>query len=158
MTRAELEHIQTVCHEWLRQPGVGQDSRRRISSSALSRPVELKITGLLTFDDVLITSAVDTETGSCYTKLIARPGEAGEFFDTPFEAIAADTDAPVKEPARVLTATRERYQEAMARLRDSSPGDVTDLANQIEIDSWSGLIPRSERDADDVDPKFLLYT
>jgi len=158
MTRAELEHIQTVCHEWLRQPGVGQDSRRTISSSALSRPVELKITGLLTFDDVLITSVVDAATGSCYTKLIARPGEAGEFFDTPFESIAPDTDAPVKGPAKVLTATRERYQEAMARLRDSSAGDVTDLANQIEVDSWSEIIPRSEPNADDVDPKFLLYT
>jgi hypothetical protein len=157
MTRAELEHIQTVCHEWLRQPGVGQDSRRTISSSALSRPVELKITGLLTFDDVLITSAVDAETGSCYTKLIARPGEAGEFFDTPFESIAPATDAPVKE-AKVLTATRERYQEAMARLRDSSRSDIRDVANQIETDWWSGIIPRSERDAGDVDPKFLLYT
>ena len=80
MTKAELEHIQTVCHEWLRQPGVSQNSRRTISSSSgLSRAVELKITGLLTFDDVLITSVIDAETGTCYTKLIGRPGEAGEF-------------------------------------------------------------------------------
>jgi hypothetical protein len=158
MTRAELEHIQTVCHEWLRQPGVRQDSRRTISSSALSRPVELKITGLLTFDNVLITSAMDAETGSCYTKLIARPGETGEFFDTPFESIAPDTDAPVKEPAKVLTATRERYQNAMARLRDSSRSDVTDVANQIATDSWSWIIPRSERNASDAGAKFLLYT
>src|SRR6185437_6147309 len=146
MTRAELEYIQTACHEWLRQPGVGQDSRRTISSSALSRPVQLQITGLLTFDDVLITSVVDAETGICYTKLIARPGEAGEFFDTPFESIPPDTDAAVKEPAKVLTATRKRYQEAMARLRDSARSDVTDAPNQIVTDSWFELIPRSERD------------
>jgi hypothetical protein len=153
MTRAELEHIQTVCHEWLRQPGVAQDSRRTISSSALSRPVELKITGLLTFDDVLITSVMDAETGICYTKLIA-----GEFFDTPFESIAPDTDAPVKEPAKVPTATLQRYQDAMARLRDSSRSDVTDVANQIVTDSWSELIPQSERNASDAEAKFLLYT
>ncbi|HKB67221.1 MAG TPA: hypothetical protein VKC61_15305 [Pyrinomonadaceae bacterium] len=157
MTRAELKHIQDVCHEWLRQPGVAQDSRRTISSSALSRPVELKITGLLTFDNVLITSVIDAETGICYTKLIASPGEAGEFFDTPFESIAPDTDAPDKEPAKVLTATRQRYQDAMARLHDSSRSDVTD-ANQIETDSWSWIIPQSERNDGDAGAKFLLYT
>src|SRR6185369_18084133 len=106
MTKAELEHIQSVCHEWLRQPGVSPDSRVTISSSsALTRTVELKITGLLTFDDVLIRSAEDAETGACYTKLIASRGEAGEFFDTPFESIAPETAPPIKEPTRVLNAT-----------------------------------------------------
>jgi hypothetical protein len=160
MTKAELEHIQTVCHEWLRQPGVAQDSRRTISSSALSRLVELKITGLLAFDNVLITSAVDAETGICYTKLIARPGEAGEFFDTPFESIAPDTASLVKEPEKVLTATRARYQDAMARLRDSEPSDVSepDVANQWEIDSLLlGGLSESQRE-NDTAPKFLLYT
>jgi hypothetical protein len=161
MTKAELEYIQTMCHEWLRQPGVSQDSRRTISSSsALSRAVELKITGLLTFDDVLITSVIDAETGTCYTKLIARPGEAGEFIDTPFESIAPETAPLVKEPEKVLTATRERYQDAMARLRDSEPGDVceSDIANQLEMDSLllGGL--SHGRHENDAAPKFLLYT
>jgi hypothetical protein len=160
MTKAELEHIQTVCHEWLRQPGVAQDSRRTISSSALSRPVELKINGLLTFDDVLIKSVIDAETGTCYTKLIARPGEAGEFFDTPFESIARDTAALVKGPEKVLTATRARYQDAMARLRDSERSDVSEpyVANQWEIDSLLlNVLSESQRD-NDTAPKFLLYT
>jgi hypothetical protein len=161
MTKAELEHIQTMCREWLRQPGVSQDSRRTISSSsALSRAVELKITGLLTFDDVLITSVIDAETGTCYTKLIARPGEAGEFFDTPFESIAPDTASLVKEPEKVLTATRERYQDAMARLRDSERSDIceSDIANQLQMD-WllPGRLSQSQQE-NDTAPKFLLYT
>jgi hypothetical protein len=161
MTKTELEHIQTVCHEWLRQPGVSQDSRKTIpSSDALSRAVELKITGLLTFDDVLITSVIDAESGSCYTKLIARPGEAGEFFDTPFESLAPDTVSLVKEPAKVLTATRQRYQEAMARLADSERKEdrEADVANQMEMDSWPlSAFPQSQRE-NDTAPKFLLYT
>lgn len=161
MTQAELEHIQSVCHEWLRQPGVSQDSRKTIpSSDALSRTVELKITGLLTFDDVLITSVIDAETGTCYTKLIARPGEAGEFFDTPFERIAPDTASLVKEPDKVLTATRQRYQDAMARLRDSERSAVSepDFANQLEMDSLLlGGLSQSQRE-NDTAPKFLLYT
>jgi hypothetical protein len=160
MTKAELEYIQNICHEWLRQPGVSQDSRRTISSSsALSRAVELKITGLLTFDDVLITSVIDAETGTCYTKLIARPGEAGEFFDTPFESIAPDTASLVKEPEKVLSATRERYQDAMARLRESERSvSEPDVANKLEVDSWLlGGLSQSQRE-NDTDPKFLLYT
>jgi len=161
MTKAELEHIQSVCHEWLRQPGVSRDSRKTLpSSEALSRAVELKITGLLTFDDVLITSVVDAETGTCYTKLIARPGEAGEFFDTLFERIARDTASLLKEPAKVLTATRERYQDAMARLRDSERSDVSgpEVANQLEMDSLLlGGLSQSQLE-NDTAPKFLLYT
>ena len=161
MTKAELEHIQSVCHEWLRQPGVSQDSRKTIpSSDALSRTVELKITGLLTFDDVLITSVIDAETGTCYTKLIARPGEAGEFFDTPFASIAPDTASLVNEPEKVLTATRQRYQDAMARLRDSERSDVSEpeVANQLQMDSLLlGGLSQSQRE-NDTAPKFLLYT
>jgi len=157
MTRAELEHIQTVCHDWLRQPGVSQSGRKTIpSSNALSRAVELKITGLLTFDDVLITSVIDAETGICYTKLIGRPGEAGEFFDTPFESIAPDTVSIAKEPAKVLTATRQRYQDAMARLAEVSESNVS---KQMELDSWPlGAFSPNEREANDDAAKFLLYT
>jgi len=160
MTKAELEHIQSLCHEWLQQPGVSQDGCKTIPpSNALSRAVELKITALLTFDDVLITSVSDAETGACYTKLIASFGEAGEFFDTPFESLAPDTASLVSEPAKVRTATR-RYQEAMARLRDSERSDVreSDVANQLEMDL---LLPdrlsQSQRETDTA-PKFLLYT
>jgi len=161
MTKAELEHIQSVCHEWLRQPGVSPDSRLTIScSSALSRTVELKITGLLTFDDVLIRSAVDADTGACYAKLIAQPGEAGEFFDTPFEIIAPDRVSRVEEPTRVLTPTRDRYQKAMAHLADLSQKDVSgpDVANQLEMDSLLlGGLSQTQRENDSA-PKFLLYT
>ena len=161
MTKAELEYIQTICHDWLRQPGVSQDSRMTISSSStLSRAAELKITGLLTFDDVLITSVIDAETGTCYTKLIARPGEAGEFFDTPFESIAPATTSLVKEPEKVLTATRQRYQDAMARLRDSERSDVSepDVAYQLEMDLLLlGGLSQSQQE-NDTAPKFLLYT
>ena len=160
MTKAELEHIQSVCHEWLRQPGVSQDSRKTIpSSDVLSRTVELKITGLLTFDDVLITSVIDAESGTCYTKLIATPGEAGEFFDTPFESIAPDTASLLKDPAKVLTATRERYQDAMARLADSKVSEnESDVANQLAMNSsLLGGLSQSQRE-DDTAPKFLLYS
>lgn len=161
MTKAELEHIQTICHEWLRQPGVSEDSRRTISSSsALLRAVELKITCLLTFDDVLVTSVIDAETGTCYTKLIARSGEAGEFVDTPFESIAPYKASLVKEPEKALTATRERYQDAMARLRDSERSNVSepDVAYQLQMDSLLlGGLSQSQRE-DDTAPKFLLYT
>jgi hypothetical protein len=161
MTKAELEYIQSVCHEWLRQPGVSQDSRRTIpSSDALSRTVELKITRLLTFDDVRITSVDDVETGSCYTKLIGSAGEAGEFCDAPFESIAPDTASLVKEPGKVLTATRKRYQDAMARLADSErkEDNEADVANQMEMDSWPlSALPQSQR-ANEADAKFLLFT
>jgi hypothetical protein len=162
MTKAELEHIQAGCHAWLHQPAVSQDGRKTIpSSNALSRAVELKITALLTFDDVLITSVIDDETGTCYTKLIGRPGEAGEFFDTPFENIAPDAVSIAKEPAKVLTATRQRYQDEMARLADSERGDAKEsaVANQMEMDSLPVVaIPRSQREANDDAAKFLLYT
>ena len=158
MTRAELEHIQTVCHDWLRQLGVSQNSRKTISSSnALSRAVELKITAVLSFDDVLITSVSDAETGTCYTKLIASPGETGEFFDTPFESIAPDTVSIAKEPAKVLTATRQRYQDAMARLADSEVSE-SNVSKQPEVDSWLGALSPGERQANDDAVKFLLYT
>ena len=161
MTKAELEHIQSLCHEWLLQPGVSQDGRKTIpSSNALSRAVELKITALLTFDDLLITSVSDAETGACYTKLIASFGEPGEFFDTPFESLAPDTASLVSEPAKVLTATQQRYQEAMARLRDSERSDVreSDVANQLEMDLLlPARLSQSQRETDTA-PKFLLYT
>ena len=54
------------------------------ASDKLRDPVEVEINAILTFDNVLITSAVDSNTGACYTKLIASPGDEGVFFDTPF--------------------------------------------------------------------------
>jgi len=73
MTCEELEYIQTFCHQWLREPGASHASRRTIPAGGpLSHPVELEISGLLTFDNVLIKSAIDLKTGTCYTKLIGR--------------------------------------------------------------------------------------
>jgi hypothetical protein len=33
MTKAELEYIQSVCDEWLRQPGVSMDSERSFETN-----------------------------------------------------------------------------------------------------------------------------
>jgi len=74
MTCEELEYIQTFCHQWLREPGASHASRRTIPAGGpLSHPVELEISGLLTFDNVLIKSAIDLKTGTCYFVVGASP-------------------------------------------------------------------------------------
>lgn len=157
MTQAELEHIQQVCHEWLRQSGSSKGSRLTVpASDELRDPVELEIKSILTFDNVLITSAVDSNTGTCYTKLITSPGEDGVFFDTPFEQIAAAALPREVKPEPALRATQKRYRDALSRLAESqraqadNAGAVTDL-----MPSW---IPRQNLDADDDQPKFFLYS
>jgi len=92
MTKEGLEQIQSVCREWLQRVGTSQQSRLTIpAAAALSRPVELKINAFLTFDNVLIMSADDAETGACYAKVIRQPDGTEEIFDTPLDRVAASS-------------------------------------------------------------------
>jgi hypothetical protein len=62
MNNEELQHIQAFCHKWLREPGASHASRRTIlAGGALSHPIELEISELLTFENVLIRSAIDAK-------------------------------------------------------------------------------------------------
>ena len=158
MTQAELEHIQQVCHEWLRQSGAAKGSRLTVpASDELRDPVELEIKSILTFDNVLITSAVDSNTGACYTKLIASPGEDGVFFDTPLEQIgsaAAGSREAKAEP--VVRATQKRYQDALLRLAESQLAQANSAAAFTDLTpSW---IARENSDGDDERPKFFVYS
>jgi hypothetical protein len=158
MTKAELEHIQQVCREWLRQPGTSQASRLTVpSSEALRDPIELEIKAILTFDNVLITSAVDAKTGVCYTKLIASPGEEGVFFDTPFAQIDLATAVPDDvKPEPVVRATQKRYQDALSRLAESQP-DQADNAKAF-TDLTPSWIAWENLDANDEQPTFFLHS
>jgi len=158
MTQAELEHIQQVCREWLRQSGTSKGSRLTVPAThQLREPLELEIKAILSFDNVLITSVVDVNSGACYTKLIASAGEEGVFFDTPFEQIASAAAAARELKAEpVLRATQKRYQDALSRLAETqlaqaeTAKDFTDLTP-----SW---IARQNLDVDDERPKFFLYS
>ena len=154
MTREDLEHIQSVCREWLRQPGTGKDSRLTIpSGEALSRPVELKIEAFLTFDNVRITSAVDAETGAHYTRRIGEFGQPEIFIDTPFEEIPAPPSEP---PARAaLRVTQKRYQEAMDRIAESERVNEY-VPPSSHPDVW--WLEKESLDSEDLRPKYLLYT
>ncbi len=125
MTNEELEQIQAVCHEWLRQPGTSNGSRMTIPlGDSLSRTIEIEVRSLLTFDNVMITSVVDAETGSCYSKLIALPGEPGEFIDTPLDQITFNSTSPVEEQPSPLRATQKRYKDAMERLAETQQAEA----------------------------------
>lgn len=156
MTKEELEHIQAVCRGWLRQTDTSKDSRLTIpAGGALSRDVEVKITALLTFDNVLIRSAVDTETGACYTKLLGRQGEPGHFIDTPLAMLTSDSTASVAGVPPPLRATQKRYQDAMERLAETEQANAKAIvASSIEPDAW---IEKANSEADR-QPKYLLYT
>jgi hypothetical protein len=154
MTKAELEYIQAACRDWLQQPGPATGRTIIPAAGPLSRPVEVERSGILTFDNVLITSAVDVETGVCYTKLIEQPDGVSEFFDTPFEKIEpGPTPTPDSEPPP-MRATQKRYRDAMQRLAEERPEADRD-AQAIDLTlSW---IEKEKLDSDDR-PKYQLYT
>jgi hypothetical protein len=103
ITEEQFKQIQLLCREWLSDPATNRDSRLTIPAGAvLPQSITIEIKGILTFDDVLITSAVDTKTGVCYTKLIAKSGQTGTFIDSPFEMIVA---GEVPQPDK----TRSQY-------------------------------------------------
>ena len=152
MTRDELEQIQTKCHEWLRQAGTAEGSRMTIpAAGAISNEVHLGVSSILTFDNVLIRSVVDTATGVCYTKLIGPHGEAGEFIDTPFEMITATATPP--EP------------KDQSAARDAVPGKSPERVDEsAEGRDGSGAYARPIPliETHDIDgnprPRYFLYT
>jgi hypothetical protein len=157
MTQEELEQIQTICHEWLRQPGTSNGSCMTIpAGGALLRPVELEVRSLLTFDNVMITSAVDAVTGVCYSKLIARSGEPGEFIDAPLESVTSSAPLPEQERPAALRATQERYQDAMKRSAESRADEISQGdPSATGTNAW--WIEKASPEADE-QPKYLLYT
>lgn len=125
------------------------------AGGALSRTVEIKISALLTFDDVLIMSALDADSGACYTKLIGRQGEPGEIIDTPLDQITFKAASAVQGQSAPLRATQKRYQDAM-ELAATRPGKANEAVppagdtNTLWIEK-----PNSEADQQ---PKYLLYS
>ncbi len=157
MVEDELKQIQHACHEWLRQPGTSHGSRMTIPvCGAISRPIQLEVRALLTFDNVLITSAVDSSTGVCYSKLIGEPLEPGEFVDTPFDQLALQSTPMGEELPTPLRATQERYHDAMKRLSESPPLNAGKVGPvNFEADSW--WIEKGDSQAEP-QPRYLLYT
>jgi hypothetical protein len=155
MTKEELEHIQAVCRRWLWQPDASKDSHLTIPpGGALTRAIEVKISALLTFDNVLIMSADDSETGTCYAKLIRQPDGLEEVFDTALENIAAESVAPHAVDSPPLRATQQRYQEAMESLAQTQQRESEGDASPAELSPW---IEKASFDSDQ-QPKYLLYT
>jgi len=157
VTYEELQHLQAFCHQWLREPGASHASRRTIpAGGALSHPIELEISELLTFDNVLIKSAIDAKTGTCYTKLLGRQGEPGEFFDTPLDRINSNPTPVDPEPPAAMRPTQQRYQTAMKRLSETQPGDADEgVPSTVETNVW--WIEPANLETDQR-PKYLLYT
>src|SRR5258706_4655955 len=157
MTNEELEYIQTFCHQWLREAGASHASRRTIPAGGpLSHAIELEISELLTFDNVLIKSANDAKIGTCYTKLIGRQGEPGEFVDAPLDKTNSKPAPVDPEQPAAMRATQQRYQTAMKRLAEMQPGDADEgLPSSIETNPW-WIEP--EYLESDQQPRYLLYT
>jgi len=98
------------------------DSRLTIPAGvALPHVITIEIKAILTFDNVLITSAVDAETGMCYTKLIGKSGEAGTFIDAPFEMISRESRGPGLQPHE-LTRTSAAKQHSGVNPVATAPG------------------------------------
>ena len=154
MTKEELEYIQAACRDWLQQPGSTMSRTIIPAAGPLSRPVEVERSGILTFDNVLITSAVDVETGVCYTKLIEQPDGVSEFFDTPFEKIEPGPTPTLDSKTSPMRATQKRYHDAMQRLAEQRP-EPDRGAQAIDLSpSW---IEKENLDSDEL-PKYQLYT
>jgi hypothetical protein len=156
VTNEELQHIQAFCHQWLREPAASHASRRTLpAGSALSHPIELQISELLTFDNVLIRSAIDSKTGTCYTKLIGRLGEPGQFVDTALDTINSNPTLVNPEQPAAMRATQQRYQTAMKRLAEKQLGDADEgVPSTFEANAW--WIEPENLESDER-PKYLLY-
>jgi len=153
MTQEELEYIQTVCRAWLKQPDTSQESRLVVpQGDSLSRAVELEVKALLTFDDVLIKSAADAETGANYTRMLSQPNGPDEFFDTPFEMITVPAPPPAPTPLR---ATQKRHQEAMARNTASKNDNSSAVDSLPRFELWCDEGSVAD---DDSLPKYLIYS
>ena len=151
MTKEELEHIQAACRDWLQQPATTSGTIIP-AAGPLARPVEVERKGILTFDNVLITSAIDAESGVCYTKLIEQPDGVSEFFDTPFEKLDPRSPPTADSQPAPTRATQRRYHDAMQRLAEERPS-----TNRQAIDLTQPWIEKENLDADER-PKYQLYT
>jgi hypothetical protein len=111
ITEEQLKRIQSLCREWLSDPATNSDSRLTIPAGAvLPQSITIEIKSILTFDNVRITSAVDTETGACYTKLIGKSGDPGTFIDATIEMIAGDGVSTGSDSDRVGPSTARTAQ------------------------------------------------
>ena len=136
MTKDELEQVQSIIRQWMSEPTTHSDSRLTIPSGIVAdRAIVIEIKSLLTFDNVLVESAVDADSGLCYTKRIGPSGKAGEFIDTPFEMLALET-AQTGGPAPPANFIPRPAQRAIEPTLDEL----------------------SEVDSDPDRPKFLLYS
>ena len=155
MTEEELKQTQSACREWLQRADTSKDSRLTIpAGGALSRAIEVKISALLTFDNVLIMSAVDAETGACYTKLIGRQGEPGELIDAPLDQMTSNSTSAVPGQPIPLRATQKRYHEAMERLTQLDGANKGIASASVENEWW---FEKANSEAEQ-QPKYLLYT
>jgi hypothetical protein len=155
MNEEELKHIQAVCHEWLREAGTADGTRLTIQAGdALTRTVNLEIHSLLTFDNVLIRSAVDSETGACYVKLIRQADGLEEIFDSSWEKIASVMVNPSGPASGALPAPGERYQKLRDRLAQAKQGHQGVSFHPGASHEW---IEKAGSDATE-QPKYLLYT
>ncbi len=137
MTNDELEQIQLIIHQWMSEATTHSESRLTIPSGIVTdSAIVIEIKTLLTFDNVLVESAVDADTGLCYTKRIAPSGKAGEFIDTPFEMLPGET-APITEAALPASFVAQAPQHPI----EPSP---------VEL--------KAEADSDPDRPKYLLYS
>jgi hypothetical protein len=137
MTKDELEQIQSICRQWMSEPTTNLESRLTVPSGiVLERTIVIKINALLTFDNVLIESAVDADTDSCYTKRIGESGKRGEFIDTPFEMIELRA-TQTAEPSLSANLTRRPEERPTATAIETATPEI---------------------DSDPDRPKFLLYS
>jgi hypothetical protein len=156
MTKDELEYILTICHEWLQQLGIYNGSGLSLlAGRGLSRPVELEVRSLLTFDNVRVTVALDVETHACYTQLIEPPNQPGQFIDISPETLAAFPDPVPEKTTAPLTSTRRRYQEAMQHLAETQKKDAEEVPSLNTQNEW--WIEKQASPAEP-QPKYLLYT
>jgi len=107
-----------MCREWLNDPATTSESRLIIPAGiVLPQAIAIEIKRILTFDDVLITSAVDADSGLCYTKLFSKSGGPGSFINPPLEMIAGPEPAPELSASPTETtkpATRPRLDRKPA--------------------------------------------
>jgi len=148
ITEEQFKQIQSLCREWLSEPATNRESRLTIPAGAvLPQSITVEIKGILTFDDVLITSAVDTKTGVCYTKLIGKSGDPGTFIDSPFEMIGAGeapqpdktrSQSPAYASERVTDGVINPHPEERTAFRDKSArGEYLLCSNGIVLGSSS---------------------
>jgi hypothetical protein len=88
MNDEELKHIQTICRDWLMQPGISSETRLTIlPGGPLRQVVEVELRTFITPDDTTIASAVDVATGVNYAGVVKQPGKSQVFLEMPVEKI-----------------------------------------------------------------------